>query len=110
MAEVTTINAELLEQLKALGINPAATQAATPQAGGFAGWQKPQPQPAAMDVKAVLVPIEIGTSKGSVTCQIMLDAAVIATPDTLIATVEGLINMGVPVKAWQPQQKKGWGK
>ena len=108
MAELT-MTPELLEQLKALGINPQP-QTTTPQAGGFAGWQKPQPQPAAMDVKAVLVPIEIGTSKGSVTCQIMLDAAVIATPDTLIATVEGLINMGVPVKAWQPQQKKGWGK
>ena len=104
------LNQELLEQLKALGINPATTQAATPQAGGFAGWQKPQPQPAAMDVKAVLVPIEIGTSKGNVTCQIMLDAAVIATPDTLIATVEGLINMGVPVKAWKPSEKKSWGK
>lgn len=109
MAEVTGINAELLEQLKALGINPAA-QTATPQVGGFAGWQKPQPSPAAMDVKAVLVPIEIGTSKGNVTCQLMLDASVVATPDTLIGTVEGIINMGVPVKAWQAQQKKGWGK
>ena len=106
MAELTP---ELLEQLKALGINPQP-QATAPQAGGFAGWQKPQPSPAAMDVKAVLVPIEIGTSKGNVTCQLMLDAAVVATPDTLIATVEGLINMGVPVKAWQAQQKKGWGK
>lgn len=107
MAELTQ---ELLDQLKAAGLvaNPQAQTA--PQAGGFAGWQKPQPTPAAMDVKAVLVPIEIGTSKGSVTCQLMLDAAVVATPDTLIATVEGLINMGVPVKAWQPQQKKGWGK
>lgn len=98
-----------MDQLKALGIN-TTPQAAAPQAGGFAGWQKPQPSPAAMDVKAVLVPIEIGTSKGNVTCQLMLDAAVVATPDTLIATVEGLINMGVPVKAWQAQQKKGWGK
>lgn len=103
------LNQELLEQLKALGINPNQTQAA-PQVGGFAGWQKPQPSPAAMDVKGVLVPIEIGTSKGNVTCQLMLDASVVATPDTLIGTVEGLINMGVPVKAWQPQQKKGWGK
>ena len=109
MAEVTGISAELLEQLKALGLN-ATPQTTAPQAGGFAGWQKPQPTPAAMDVKAVLVPIEIGTSKGSVTCQLMLDPAVVATPDTLIATVEGLINMGVPVKAWQPQAKKGWGK
>ena len=106
MAELTP---ELLEQLKALGINTAA-QTPAPQAGGFAGWQKPQPTPAAMDVKAVLVPIEIGTSKGNVTCQLMLDASVVATPDTLIGTVEGLINMGVPVKAWQAQQKKGWGK
>ena len=108
MAELTQ---ELIEQLKAAGIVAATqTPAATQQAGGFAGWQKPQPTPAAMDVKAVLVPIEIGTSKGSVTCQLMLDPAVVATPDTLIATVEGLINMGVPVKAWQPQAKKGWGK
>ena len=108
MAELTQ---ELIEQLKAAGL-VAATQTTTaaPQAGGFAGWQKPQPSPAAMDVKAVLVPIEIGTSKGNVTCQLMLDPAVVATPDTLIATVEGLINMGVPVKAWQPQAKKGWGK
>ena len=108
MAELTQ---ELIEQLKAAGLVAATqTPAAAPQAGGFAGWQKPTPSPAAMDVKAVLVPIEIGTSKGSVTCQLMLDAAVVATPDTLIATVEGLINMGVPVKAWQPQAKKGWGK
>ena len=109
MAELTQ---ELLDQLKATGLlNAAQTQTATPQAAGvFAGWQKPQPTAAAMDVKAVLVPIEIGTSKGNVTCQIMLDAAVIATPDTLIATVEGLINMGVPVKAWKPSEKKSWGK
>lgn len=100
---------ELLEQLKALGIN-TTPQTTAPQAGGFAGWQKPQPSPAAMDVKAVLVPIEIGTSKGNVTCQLMLDAAVVATPDTLISTVEGLINMGVPVKAWKQQEKKAWGK
>lgn len=108
MAELTQ---ELIEQLKAAGLVAATqTPAAAPQAGGFAGWQKPAPSPAAMDVKAVLVPIEIGTSKGSVTCQLMLDPSVVATPDTLIATVEGLINMGVPIKAWQPQQKKGWGK
>lgn len=108
MAELTQ---ELIEQLKAAGlVATPQTTTATPQAGGFAGWQKPAPSPAAMDVKAVLVPIEIGTSKGSVTCQLMLDPSVVATPDTLIATVEGLINMGVPIKAWQPQQKKGWGK
>ena len=108
MAELSQ---EIIEQLKAAGLaaTPQTTTAAQ-QVGGFAGWQKPQPSPAAMDVKGVLVPIEIGTSKGNVTCQLMLDAAVVATPDTLIATVEGLINMGVPVKAWQPQQKKGWGK
>ena len=101
---------ELLDQLKAAGLS-VAPQTATPQAAGvFAGWQKPQPTAAAMDVKAVLIPIEIGTSKGSVTCQLMLDPSVVATPDTLIGTVEGLINMGVPVKAWQKQEKKGWGK
>lgn len=107
MAELTQ---ELMEQLKALGINPQP-QATAPQAGVFAGWQKPQPSLAAMDVKGVLIPIEIGTSKGNVTCQLMMDAAAVSAPDTLIATVEGLIAMGVPVKAWQPQAAKSkWGK
>ena len=85
MAELTP---ELLEQLKALGINTAA-QTPAPQAGGLT-WAQPV---AAVNVAGwdqVLVPLDVPTNKGN--CTVYLSFSGVSTPESVGNLVKMLID------------------
>lgn len=82
-------------------------QAGNPE--GFEGWQKPQPS--AFGVQGVNVPVSVQTSAGKVRVYFQLPAEVASSPDALIAALENMLSMGIPVDAWQgSQNRNNWGQ
>lgn len=71
-------------------------------AGAMAGWGAPAPAAPPTPI-GVLVPVEIDTPKGKATTHLMFGPEH-AGPGALAALVHGLLNMGVPVKAWAPKE------
>jgi len=69
---------------------------------GLSGWQKIRPQ-ASMHVEKVLVPVELEVQAGKVTVYFQLDGAVAESPDVLLNTIEGMLEQGIPVRAWKPK-------
>jgi hypothetical protein len=80
---------ELLERLR---------NQVQPGTEGFEGWQKPQPS--AFGVQGVNVPINVQTSAGNVRVYFQLPAEVAVSPDALIAALENMLQLGIPVDTW----------
>ena len=105
MSDMSVEAKAMLDELKAMKDAMATvTQATQAQPGGaFAGWQAVKPQAVNAQVEKVLVPVEVGVKTGNVTVYFQLPGEVAASPDVLLGTIETMINMGLPVKAWQPK-------
>ena len=105
LAELKAMKENMAAQARAADIVPQTS--AQPQAGIFAGWQKPTPNLGNMQVESVLIPVELGTREGKVTVYFQLSGQIAGDPETLLSTVEGMQAAGIPVKAWQ-QKGSGW--
>lgn len=101
MAELTQ---ELMEQLKALGIN-TASQAAAPQTGGLT-WAQPAASVNVAGWDSVAVPLDIPTNKGN--CTVYLNFSGVNTPEAVGSLVKMLIDRGFPVRAYTPKNSGGF--
>lgn len=103
------INPESIKELIAQALSqqtpPSGGAGVSDTAGGLSGWQKVRPQ-ANMQVEKVLVPVELDLQAGKVTVYFQLDGSVAGDPDTLMGTVEGMMEQGIPVKAWRPKNQQ----
>lgn len=88
-----------LDQLKAL---LAQVQQQAPSAGGWA-----QPQPTALPITGISIPVKIDTPLGSVRVDLHLPAECGQSAQALLGAVQLLSNAGLPVDAWQPRDNGG---
>ncbi len=73
-------------------------------------WSQPAPQSAALNIQGVGVPVSIQTPAGKVRCTFWLGAEHAATPTALMSALETMVNLGLPVDAWQQKEQGGnWG-
>ncbi|MCU0806575.1 MAG: hypothetical protein MUC53_01080 [Candidatus Contendobacter sp.] len=89
-----------LDQLKAL----LAQVQQAPAAGGWA-----QPQPTALPITGISIPVKIDTPLGSVRVDLHLPAEFGQSAQALLGAVQLLSNAGLPVDAWQPRDSGGGG-
>ncbi len=75
---------------------------------GLLGWKK-QPSISSVSAVGVSVPVKMESSAGSVRVYLAFPAE-FAEPEKLSGLLETLINAGVPVDAWKPQQNNKWGR
>lgn len=92
---------EMLAALQAL----LAQQAQQPQPTG--GWS--QPQPAALPITGISIPVKMETPIGSVRVDLHLPAECGQSPQALLGAIQLLVNAGYPVDAWQPRESNGGG-
>ena len=97
--------AQLQEQLKTL-------QAAQPATSGINGWQQPPKMPD-LDVQGVGIPLSIQTPKGKLRVTVFLGSQHVSSPDVLMATVEKMADLGMPLDIWESKStwqtaKKSW--
>ena len=103
MTEQAQQQPDMLQALQAL----LAQQQQHAQAGGWA-----QPQPAALPITGISVPVKIETPIGSVRVDLHLPAECGQSPQALLGAIQLLANAGYPVDAWQPRDSGnggGWG-
>jgi hypothetical protein len=65
--------------------------------------------PAPVSIVGVSVPIKLQTPHGSVRAYLSLPAECGATPNALLAAIDSLVAVGMPVDSWQPSQSQGNG-
>ena len=98
--------AELTAQLAALQAQMAALRPAAPAASP---WGVPAVS-AAPVINGAAVPIKLQTPAGSLRVYLSLPAECAATPAALMAAIEGLAALGLPLDTWTPKAKDGsWG-
>ena len=71
------------------------------------GWTQPAPQSTALNIQGVGVPVSIQTPAGKVRCTFWLGAEHAATPTALMSALETMVNLGLPVDAWQAKEQGG---
>lgn len=71
------------------------------------GWTQPTPQSTALNIQGVGIPVSIQTPAGKVRCTFWLGAEHAATPQALMGAIETMVNLGLPVDAWQQKQESG---
>lgn len=96
-----------LEQLKALLAQAQAKQ--QPAQPAATGWSQPQPQPSALPITGISIPVKIDTPLGSVRVDLHLPAECGANPQSMLNAIQALANAGYPVDAWKPKEQQGWG-
>lgn len=92
---------EMLAALQSL-----LAQAQQQPAAATGGWA--QPQPAALPITGISIPVKIETPLGSVRVDLHLPAECGQSPAAIMAAIQGLANAGYPVDAWQ-RKESGWG-
>lgn len=108
--EAQTPNPELVaalaQQLQQLQGGTAQTQAPA-----LTGWQTAKPDPAALAVQGVAVPVSVQTPIGKVRVYFWLGPEAAASPEALLAAIEQLTLAGIPVDAWDGGKSggQGWG-
>lgn len=105
MTDTTT--AAQIQQLNEL-LAKVQQQAAPAQT--VSAWQQPAPT-TALNFQGVGIPVSVQTPAGKVRCTFWLGAEHAATPAALMSAIETMVNLGLPVDAWQQQQGGGnsWG-
>lgn len=73
-------------------------------------WATPAPT-TALNFQGVGIPVSVQTPLGKVRCTFWLGAEHATTPAALMSAIETMVNLGLPVDAWQQQQGGGnsWG-
>lgn len=89
---------ELLAKVQQQAGTPATQQSA---------WSQPAPQSTALNIQGVGVPVSIQTPAGKVRCTFWLGAEHAATPTALMSALETMVNLGLPVDAWQQKEQGG---
>ncbi len=89
---------ELLAKVQQQAGTPATQQSA---------WSQPAPQSTTLNIQGVGVPISIQTPAGKVRCTFWLGAEHAATPTALMSALETMVNLGLPVDAWQQKEQGG---
>ncbi len=105
MTDITDQIAQLNELL--LKVQQQAGTTTTPTSA----WSQPAPQSTALNIQGVGVPVSIQTPAGKVRCTFWLGAEHAATPQVLMSALETMVNLGLPVDAWQQKEQGGnnWG-
>ncbi|MEI6746458.1 MAG: hypothetical protein WCL34_10885 [Methylococcaceae bacterium] len=105
MTDITDQIAQLNELLAKV-----QQQAGTPSAPTSA-WSQPAPSTTALNIQGVGIPVSIQTPAGKVRCTFWLGAEHAATPTALMSALETMVNLGLPVDAWQQKEQNGnnWG-
>ena len=101
MTDITEQMAQLNELLLKV-----QQQAGTPAAPTSA-WSQPAPHSTALNIQGVGVPVSIQTPAGKVRCTFWLGAEHAATPTALMSALETMVNLGLPVDAWQAKEQSG---
>ena len=101
MTDITEQMAQLNELLLKV-----QQQAGTPTAPTN-GWSQPAPQSTALNIQGVGVPVSVQTPAGKVRCTFWLGAEHAATPTALMSALETMVNLGLPVDAWQQKEQGG---
>lgn len=105
MTDITDQIAQLNELL--LKVQQQAGTTTTPTSA----WSQPAPQSTALNIQGVGVgvPVSIQTPAGKVRCTFWLGAEHAATPAALMSALETMVNLGLPVDAWQAKEQSGGG-
>ncbi len=101
MTDITDQIAQLNELLAKVQQQAAPAQPATN------GWSQPAPSTTALNIQGVGVPVSIQTPAGKVRCTFWLGAEHAATPTALMSALETMVNLGLPVDAWQQKEQGG---
>ena len=102
MTDQTDLTAQLaLLQAQMAALRPAAAPAASP-------WGVPAPS-AAPVINGAAIPIKLQTPAGTLRVYLSLPAECAATPAALMAAIEGLAALGLPLDTWQPKSDSGNG-
>ncbi|MEI6746977.1 MAG: hypothetical protein WCL34_13520, partial [Methylococcaceae bacterium] len=73
-------------------------------------WSQPAPQSTTLNIQGVGVPVSIQTPAGKVRCTFWLGAEHAQTPTALMSAIETMVNLGLPVDAWQQKESgNNWG-
>lgn len=103
MTDITDQIAQLNELLAKVQQQGAPTQTAS-------AWQQPQPSTTALNIQGVGVPISVQTPAGKVRCTFFLGAEHAQTPTALMSALETMVNLGLPIDAWQEKSSgSNWG-
>jgi hypothetical protein len=78
-----------------------------PQAPVSAGWARPQVAPT--EAQSVSIPIKLNTPSGSLRAYLNFDGSAASSPEALMALIESLERMGVPLDFWRAGAASGWG-
>jgi len=105
--DVAALNALLQTVQQQAGQSAPIGSNAPPTANSWAT----QAPTTTLNFQGVGVPVSVQTPAGKVRCTFWLGAEHAATPQTLMAALETMVNLGIPVDAWQQQQGGGnsWG-
>ena len=95
------------ELLAALQAQLAGMQQQQPAAA--TGWTQSQQSAPAGLIQGAAVPVKLDTPLGSVRVYLSLPAQCTESPQALLAAIESLHNMGLPIDAWQPKESGNWG-
>lgn len=95
--------AELLTMIKQMTQQPTAAAS---------GWKKQEEETPAGDIQAVMVPISVYTGEGKIRIYLQVSGAAAKDQDSLIAMIDKLSGMGLPLEFWKDYKKKkgGWNK
>lgn len=100
-----TDQTELTAQLALLQAQMAALRPAAP---AVSPWGVPAVM-AAPVINGAAVPIKLQTPAGSLRVYLSLPAECAATPAALMAAIEALAALGLPLDTWQPKSDSGNG-
>jgi hypothetical protein len=104
---MTDITDQLSQLTELLG---KVTQQGAPAQSTQSAWSQPQPSTSALNIQGVGVPVSIQTPAGKVRCTFFLGAEHAQTPAALMSAIETMVNLGLPVDAWQQKESgNNWG-
>ena len=103
MTDTTAAQIQQLNELLAKVQQQAAPIGATVTTSA---WTQPQPT-TVLNFQGVGIPVSIQTPAGKVRCTFWLGAEHAATPAALMGAIETMVNLGLPVDAWQQQNQQG---
>jgi hypothetical protein len=112
--EETPSTAELMKMIQGLKTQTQAPAQAAVQQVAATGWEKPVTATANAEIKGVSIPISLQIDSGKIRVYLQFDASVAASPEVLMATIEGLAAKGLPLDVWRPKnndwknKKGGW--
>ncbi len=77
--------------------------------GAKSAWAKPKPEGEEVPFLGVSVPLKMRTPRGDIRVYLSLPPEVASSPESLVAAVGRLVEMGLPVDIFSQDRGPGWG-